>query len=372
MSCKTGVSTKNKDLEKAIKERKCNEVKLLLANGADINHSVNQNQDTMLHIEKHCGIACDILGYSADVNARNIHQKTPLHTAVIDGKSPEFVKTLLEHAAEVDVKDCDECTPLHYAIKREHQKEEVIGLLIMFGADPGVKDPYSFDANGQYSPLDVAVKNEDEKCIKAILKYMALRRSHENCITGLDLRGYYRSLIYYSMRGYLVDCSAEINRMKKEKLNNMTLFEMVTTKYIPYVSLYTDKESMKSFTQKSIDIIASKRYPIYQCLITEKLKNKLEVKALKMMFNDLQIYFVKSDSVESEKKYLDQVINSTLAKYLFKNELFNFILAFYEPNEHSSLEALSESDLASTRREPNKRLCETSTSSSCSKYMRLL
>ncbi|GFU71167.1 ANK_REP_REGION domain-containing protein [Trichonephila clavipes] len=369
---RTATSNKNKELERAVNERNCDEIKILLSTGADINHTVNQNLDTMLHTTKSAGITRDLLGYSADVNVRNLFEKTPLHSAVIDGKHPEVVKALLEHAADIDPKDCDGCTPLNYAVKTNRPNVEVIKLLIMYGADIGVKNFESFELDDRLSPIDNAVMNDDSTCAKILIKYTLLKKSYDSFTKVIDLRAYYRNKNYFALKRYLSDCGAELLRMKRDKVNEKTtLFQVVLSKFVPRESLYTDEESMKLFTERSLEIIASNNYPIYCDVISETLKSKLEVSSLIKVLRTVEIFLSKKDQNGEQKIFLNLDINPIIAKYMSKNDLFNFILAFYDPAKHSTVQLPTRSNIPRFRAELNKRLCEPSTSNFGVKYIKL-
>ncbi|GFT09899.1 ANK_REP_REGION domain-containing protein [Nephila pilipes] len=369
---RNGNTNKNKELERAVNERNCDEIKILLSTGADINHTVNRNLDTMLHTTKSAGITRDLLGYSANVNARNLFEKTPLHSAVIDGKHPEVVKTLLEHAADVDPKDSDGCTPLNYAVKTNRPNVEVIKWLIMYGADIGAGKFESFVVDDHFSPLDIAVLNDDTTSAKILIKYALLKKFCDSFTKVIDLRAYYRWKNYFALKRYLNDCGAEILRMKREKINDKTtLSQVILSNVVPREALYTDEEGLKLFTERSLSIIASNNYPIYCDVISEKLRNRLEVSSLINVLRTVQISFSRKDPNGEKKVVLNLDINPIIAKYMSKNDLFNFILAFYDPIKHSTVQLPIQSNIPKFRAELSKRLCEPSTSSSGVKYIKL-
>ncbi|XP_055932931.1 serine/threonine-protein phosphatase 6 regulatory ankyrin repeat subunit B-like [Argiope bruennichi] len=163
----------NVALERAIYERNCNEVKILIAAGADINHTLNEHLDTMLHKAKTAGIARDLLGYSANVNARNLFDRTPLHTAVLDGRSADLVQTLIEHGPNVNAKDSDGLTPLHYAVKSK--KVDLIKCLVMNNANISFKEVLT-----DLSPLCSAMLQEDMIGVQALIKYGLLKDFEDN------------------------------------------------------------------------------------------------------------------------------------------------------------------------------------------------
>ncbi|GBN54847.1 hypothetical protein AVEN_176974-1 [Araneus ventricosus] len=310
-------------LQRAVNARNCNEVKILIAAGADVNHTVNQYLDTMLHKAKNAGIARDLLGYSANVNAKNLYEQTPLHSAAIEGKA-ELVKTLLEHTANVNARDSKGLTPLHYAVKSKNV--EAIKYLIMNDAN------ITFQRFNEPSILTSAMLQDDLTSVKALIKYAVLRKFHDNFSKAIDLRAYYRMENFHLARTYKNDCDAEILRMKNEKMSDkVTLFEMIMSKFLPLESLYKDPESMELFTKRSFEVLAGNNYPQYRDVIIEKLRSKLQASSLKNMLSLVQISSASTDSNEKEHTTLNRDINSVLAKYLSKNDLFNLILASFEP-----------------------------------------
>ena len=92
------------------------EVKQLLANGADINRKDNAGW-TPLRMAAFYGfkeVAEFLIASGADVNVKDIEGYTPLHMAVLH---PEIVKLLLSNGADVNSKNKDGETPLMLAQK---------------------------------------------------------------------------------------------------------------------------------------------------------------------------------------------------------------------------------------------------------------
>ncbi len=99
------------------------EVKQLLANGADINHK-NSSGSTPLCMAVPPGnkeVAEFLIANGADLNVKDNKGYTPLHLAVM-GPHPEMVKLLLSNGADVNSKNKDGETPLMYAQKLLEQK----------------------------------------------------------------------------------------------------------------------------------------------------------------------------------------------------------------------------------------------------------
>lgn len=68
------------------------------------------------------------------------HGETPLHLAatMIRGNNMVLIKTLLDHGANIDAKDVHELTPLHYAALMGNH--EATKMLLDHGADSGARD----------------------------------------------------------------------------------------------------------------------------------------------------------------------------------------------------------------------------------------
>ncbi|KAL9046432.1 MAG: hypothetical protein Q9214_000728 [Letrouitia sp. 1 TL-2023] len=73
-----------------------------------------------------------LLDNAAEIDARCVHKKTPLHHAIGRG-DVHMVKFLLERGAGIDTRDMAERTPLHTAI--EERNEAVVRILLDRGAD---------------------------------------------------------------------------------------------------------------------------------------------------------------------------------------------------------------------------------------------
>lgn len=90
-----------------------------------------------LHIavrEGHANVLDTLLEASADVNAKNESERTPLHLAVLNGNQ-RAIEKLLTTGAEVSTKDLRGATPLHYAVTRR-----VIQRLLVANADIDARD----------------------------------------------------------------------------------------------------------------------------------------------------------------------------------------------------------------------------------------
>ena len=89
---------------------------LLKQNKLNIN-ATNNYKETALHCASRSDKTVEkvdvLLNYGADINAKNISGKTPLHLA-IDGKRLEVIKKLLERGAAINIKDKEGKSPEDY------------------------------------------------------------------------------------------------------------------------------------------------------------------------------------------------------------------------------------------------------------------
>ncbi|MBC8471713.1 MAG: ankyrin repeat domain-containing protein [Planctomycetes bacterium] len=131
-----------KSLHQAVADGDIEQVKLLIAKGADVNAKDKRGyapqapgQTPLFHAASggHKEIAILLIAHGADVNAKMAdHSWTPLLDAACAGHA-QVVKVLLENGAKVDVGDNYGYTPLYYAIWIDD--EEAVRMLIAAGAD---------------------------------------------------------------------------------------------------------------------------------------------------------------------------------------------------------------------------------------------
>ncbi|MBE3043181.1 ankyrin repeat domain-containing protein [Candidatus Bathyarchaeota archaeon] len=96
-----------------------------------------------------------------DVDAKDIHNWTPLHDAAVDGEE-EMVAVMLEKRGDVNARDLNEWTPLHYACRRG-----AIGIvqdLIRSGADPNAR------GRDGIAPLHNAAMNGHVDVVRSLIE----------------------------------------------------------------------------------------------------------------------------------------------------------------------------------------------------------
>ena len=115
-------------------------VGVLLEAGADVNAKDMLNR-TVLHYAALCGrkeIVEFLISKEADVNAKDVLNCTALHHAALYGRK-EVVEFLISKGADVNVKDSSNRTALHYAALYGHKK--ITEFFFGRGVDFGLKEP---------------------------------------------------------------------------------------------------------------------------------------------------------------------------------------------------------------------------------------
>jgi len=123
-------------LLQAAKDGKVDQIKFWAASVSSVDSPVTaEDEDNALMIAlKHGNSACvkELLLLGADINATNVHQFTPLHTACQFGCDLETFKLLLSKKPKVDAVDQNAWTALHVATSKGNL--EFIKLLLDTGA----------------------------------------------------------------------------------------------------------------------------------------------------------------------------------------------------------------------------------------------
>ncbi len=151
-------------------------VKLLIANGADVN-AKNKDDDTPL-IEAAKGADKELLellvANGADVNAKGKDDLTAVDNAARQGRT-DIVGFLLAKGADIGPSDKAETTPLHLAA--EHGKKDMVEFWIAKGADVNAKNEHGV------TPLALAVGGH---------------RDIAKLPQAKDSRGYFKRADYFS------------------------------------------------------------------------------------------------------------------------------------------------------------------------------
>ncbi|PNP50515.1 hypothetical protein THARTR1_08731 [Trichoderma harzianum] len=148
-------------LDLAVSGRHRDVIQLLLDSGADPNVS-DSNRWTPLHIAARSGlydIFEDLLCNGGDIYARTILKETALHLAV---GFPNIVRLLIAASADLNAKDYNEATPLHLAVRAE--SITTIKLLLLAGADLDAVD------ENDKTPLHYAIELGNPRTVKELWK----------------------------------------------------------------------------------------------------------------------------------------------------------------------------------------------------------
>ena len=105
----------------------------------------------------------------ADVNARAVDGKTPLHMAVLGNRDPAVSMALLKAGSDLSARDSSGATPLHLAA-RFNENPAVMAALVMAGADANARD------NSGKTSVDMA-RGRGLASLAALLKAVAARGS---------------------------------------------------------------------------------------------------------------------------------------------------------------------------------------------------
>lgn len=112
--------------------------RLLIQKGVPVNAKNSSFGNTPLHEvynNKTAGVTAMLLENGAQVDARNLEQKTPLHLAAEIGRA-DIVDVLIRNGADVNARSSNNSTPLHFGISHV----DVTRRLLQAGANPALKD----------------------------------------------------------------------------------------------------------------------------------------------------------------------------------------------------------------------------------------
>ncbi|KAF3056934.1 Serine/threonine-protein phosphatase 6 regulatory ankyrin repeat subunit B [Trichoderma lentiforme] len=146
-------------LDLAVSGKHRDVIRLLLESGADPNVS-DSDRWTPLHIAAESGlheIFEDLLRSGGDVYARTILKETALHLAV---KFPNIVRLLIDASADLNAKDYNEATPLHLAVRAD--SITTIKLLLRAGADLDAVD------ENDKTPLHYAIDLKNPRIVREL------------------------------------------------------------------------------------------------------------------------------------------------------------------------------------------------------------
>ncbi len=135
----------------------------------DDNKNINENQEINKMLANVLAITAEesreilefLIENGANMNAQDQDKNTPLHLAIINGRT-ETAKFLIEKGADIDAQDQDKNTPLHLAIINGHT--EIVDRLIAAGAKINVRNE-----DGS-TPLHLATDKGYIEIVKLLIK----------------------------------------------------------------------------------------------------------------------------------------------------------------------------------------------------------
>lgn len=213
-------------LFKAVKEGRLDQVKALIAKGADVNIRTATGSTPLMYAAdgNQLAIARFLLKLGADVNAKNGTNNTALIYASIKGHV-DIVTELLRKKADVNVKNISKADALIYAVVGK--KTEIADILLKNGAS--VTDKY----DGGKTALLMAASDGNLDIAKLLLAYKA-------DVNAVD-RDEMSALMIACEKGNsglveaLLKAGADIN--KKSKYGDTALSKAISTRHVPIVRI---------------------------------------------------------------------------------------------------------------------------------------
>lgn len=307
----------NQKLYKAVSQGNYNQVKNLLAAGADVSFVVKDwcGESTLLHYAPTAEIVKELLSYGAEVDAKDYNGKTPLLNAVSQRKDLALVIELLENGADPNARNIQGTTALTPAITNRNLA--LIKELLDYGADINIKT--TSPLLRYPTPLAIAVSAHEE-CAKLLIKHTLINKFNNDYKKVINLDFYTECINYSTLSSFVEDCVCEIIQMKTENVNdNLSVFNFVLGKNEYIKSLYD------RFREKDKQLLTD--FPIYHDFIFHKVDLYLQRLFLLDKLNCFQIFNHINNDLNSEI-ILNSDCLSKIAEYLSNKELFRFISAF--------------------------------------------
>ncbi|XP_071037934.1 serine/threonine-protein phosphatase 6 regulatory ankyrin repeat subunit B-like [Parasteatoda tepidariorum] len=145
-------------LHKAAKKSLVKILENLIENKINLINVVDENGCTPLHYAANEEVAELLIKRGANIKAKNMFEKSPLHYAVQHHKY-EVVELLIREGADVEAKSDRDETPLFFTTSKK-----AFELLIANGADINAK------SRGNNTPLHFAVMNRKDEIVELLLK----------------------------------------------------------------------------------------------------------------------------------------------------------------------------------------------------------
>ena len=170
-------------------------VQYLIEKGADV-HQRDNKGNTPLNLASSLDIVKELIDHGADVHSQNNDSVTPLYWPIAYGKV-DTVKYLLDHKAnpnaiwniETQYHGYKEQTPLMAALSANRNGEELLRLLILYGADPNQR---TIDGQTIYTSIRRGdrgwLKNIIDNAVKARERRRELRQTGRDIVALQTLR----------------------------------------------------------------------------------------------------------------------------------------------------------------------------------------
>ncbi|KAI6655245.1 WD40 repeat-containing protein [Oopsacas minuta] len=151
-------------------------VQLLLRHGADVNHTLSDQGETLVHIavkENRRQILRALLEHKAKPDEAMKNGKTPLMLAV-EQDNVEFIPLIMSYGITLIKKDTNGNTVFHLLAKHGSIKSSKY-LLRRVSLISGVTQEYQLYKNknsNNKSPFDIALENRQDKVLEQFIRYM--------------------------------------------------------------------------------------------------------------------------------------------------------------------------------------------------------
>ncbi|KAF9572804.1 hypothetical protein EC968_009443 [Mortierella alpina] len=129
----------------------------LVRSGADCNSRDSKKRTPLMVLLQNAKVSSTkvlleamraLLKHGAQAKSGDYQQRSPLHYAILHCKEPgPAMEMLLRKGADVNARDWRKCTPLHTVLERM-DNEENVQMLLLYGADPGLKNGNKRNALG--------------------------------------------------------------------------------------------------------------------------------------------------------------------------------------------------------------------------------
>lgn len=313
------------ELRAAVLDGDLQQVKALLAAGADINARLGIYEDTLLHLAHTVDVVQELLFHEPNVNARNNYGWAPLHCAVEFRKGVAVMGEVLRHEVDVNARPNETETVLFVAVFTCYNDLEIVKRLLDCGADINITClEHSSEDDHYCTPLDMCVVEGDLQCSKLFIKITLLKNFNEDYKKLISLDSYVGYEIHQELTGYLEDCVREIRNMRTYKVNDKySLYHFVKRKKGCIKPLYATVDIDEE------EILAN--YPIYQDVILPRIEQCQERANLFDQIPGLLMSAfsqISGSNCEKRSIILNADCKYKIAEYLSNNDLSNLVRAF--------------------------------------------